>query len=146
MKRTPLLLLLIGASVSPAFAQESRLTGTIVKMRMTECMGPQHGLMAALSGTGRIQTGELCPEYVLVGEKVVYTIVGKSSGQLLPLAEETKFRFQNHEMLVRIDDAKHESRFQIKEMILREEWERYRQREEQEEQPHHLDTASVEEQ
>ena len=58
-------------------------------------------------------------------------IVGKSSNQLLPLAEITDFRFQKNELAIRVDDARHESRFLIREMALRSEWERERQKEEQ---------------
>lgn len=64
-------------------------------------------------------------------EKVVYVIVGKSSDQLIPLAETIDFRFQKNEVAVRIDDAK-ESRFLIKEMTLRAEWEKSGQREQDE--------------
>jgi len=67
-------------------------------------------------------TPEVCPEYTLVGEKVVYVIVGSSSGQLVPLADAIDFRMHNNEIVVRIDDAKRESKFAIKEMILRSEW------------------------
>lgn len=65
---------------------------------------------------------EQCPEYTLVSEKVVYVIVGRSSNQLIPLADVIDFRLHNNEMAVRVDDAKHESKFSIKEMILRSEW------------------------
>ena len=141
-----MLLLMLAISALPltsAAQNNNRQQGTVIKMRMADCIGAQHGFMAALSGAGRVQGGELCPEYVLLTDKVVYTIIGKSANELLPLAEATKFRFQNNEVLIRIDDAKHESRFQIKEMVLREDWERERHREE-EIQRHHLDTAAIE--
>jgi hypothetical protein len=64
-----------------------------------------------------------CPKYTLVTDKVVFVIVGKSSNQLVPLAEAIDFRFQKKELAVRVDDARHESRFAIKEMTLRSEWE-----------------------
>ncbi len=66
---------------------------------------------------------ESCPEYTLVADKVVFLIVGKSSNQLVPLAEVIDFRFQNKELAVRVDDARHESKFAIKEMTLRSQWE-----------------------
>ena len=106
--------------------------GTIIRMKMGECLSPR-GFMATISGTPRQQSDDACPEYTLVTEKVVYVIVGKSSSQLLPLAEITDFRFQKNEIAIRVDDAKHESRFLIREMALRSEWERERQREEQQE-------------
>jgi hypothetical protein len=104
--------------------------GTIIRMRMGECLSP-HGFMATISGTPKQQSDDACPEYTLVTERVVYVIVGKSSNQLLPLAEITDFRFQKNEVAIRVDDARHESRFLIREMALRSEWERERQKEEQ---------------
>ena len=98
---------------------------------MTECMAQRH-LMAKLSGDSAPQTGELCPEYTLVTDKVVYVIVGKASSQLIPLAEDIDFRLQKNELAVRVDDAKQESRFLIKAMILRSEWERARDRAQEE--------------
>lgn len=73
-----------------------------------------------MSGAGaRTEPGVLCPEYVLMGDTVVYVIIGKSSEQLLPLAEVTRFRFRKNKMLIRVDDAAKESRFHIKAMALR---------------------------
>ncbi len=124
-----------------------RQRGTVIKMRMADCIVP-HRVMAALSGSGQMQTGELCPEYVLLSDQVVYTIVGKSSADLLPLAEVTRFHFQKNQLLIRIDDAKRESRFEIKAMVLRAEWERVRQRQSQMEEAddppwHNLDSAAA---
>jgi len=106
--------------------------GTIIRMRMTDCLGPQHGFMAAMSGSGKVEAGALCPEYVLVSDRVVYVISGKSSEQLVPLAEMTRFRLQKNEMLIRVDDAPKESRFHIKAMVLRPEWDRNQMLEEEE--------------
>jgi len=98
--------------------------GTIVRMRMTECLDSERGFMAAMSGGSKAELPLQCPEYVLVADKVVYVISGKNSEQLLPLAEVTRFRFQKNEMLIRVDDATKESRFHIKAMVTRPEWER----------------------
>ena len=98
--------------------------GVIVRMRMADCLGPQHGFMAAMAGGGKVETGALCPEYVLVTDQVVYVIAGKDSDQLIPLAESTRFRLQKNEMLIRIDDAAKETHFHIKSMVLRPEWDR----------------------
>jgi len=92
---------------------------------MGECLN-QHRIMAALSGRPAEPTGELCPEYTLVSDKVVYRIVGKTSNQLIPLAEIIDFRFHKNELAVRVDDARQESRFVIKEMALRSDWEKSR--------------------
>jgi len=64
-----------------------------------------------------------CPEYTLVSDKVVFVIVGKSSNQLVPLAEIVDFRFHNNQLAVRVDDARRECKFVIKEMTLRSQWE-----------------------
>ena len=49
---------------------------------------------------------------------------GRSSNQLIPLAETIDFRFQKNELAVRVDDAKREVKFTIKDMIVRSEWDR----------------------
>jgi hypothetical protein len=132
MKRSRLLVvslctvLLCAMSVAVFAENRARQEGTIVRMRMAECLGSQHPLMEALSGS-KVATTELCPEYVLVTKSVVYVIIGRSSDQLVPLAESTLFHFQNNEVLIRVDDAKRESRFHVKEMVLRPEWERNQQ-------------------
>ena len=105
----------------------AREQGTIVRMRMADCLVGQHPLMDALSGSNRGPAGEVCPEYVLVTDKVVYVIIGRSSDQLVPLAETTRFRIQNNEVLIRLDDSRRESRFRVKEMVLRPAWERDQQ-------------------
>ncbi|HZQ95775.1 MAG TPA: hypothetical protein VFA67_12245 [Candidatus Sulfotelmatobacter sp.] len=96
--------------------------GTVVRMRMGGCLPEQHTFMMAMSGAGAQNAPEVCPEYTLVSDKVVYIIVGRSSNQLVPLADEIDFRLQNAQLAVRVDDAKRESKFAIKEMILRSEW------------------------
>ena len=135
----------------PAFLSaqsHNQQQGTIIRMRMTDCLGPQHGFMAAMSGQGKVEVGELCPEYVLIGDKVVYVISGKTSDQLIPLAEITRFRLQKNEMLIRIDDAAKESHFHIKAMVLRPEWDRNQMIEEAAASAmasHHLDPAMMRE-
>jgi len=130
MKQTLWLILL--CSTLPVFGVTKNSPyqhGTVVRMRMGECLA-SHRFMAALSGSGSAQqqSAESCPEYTLMTEKVVYVIVGKSSDQLIPLAETIDFRFQKNELAVRVDDANKESRFLIKEMALRSEWEQSRER------------------
>jgi hypothetical protein len=124
MKRTLLLTVML-CSLAALLSAENRnhQQGTIVRMRMTDCIAPQHAFMNAMSGV-QATMAESCPEYVLVTDSVVYVIIGKSSNQLIPLAESTPFHFQNNEVLIRVDDARKESRFHVKEMLLRPEWER----------------------
>lgn len=145
MKRT---LFCIFALAFPAClaAQTTHQQGTIVRMRMNDCLGPQHAFMAVMAGGGKAEAAELCPEYVLVGDKVVFVISGKSSEQLMPLAETTSFRLQKNEMLIRIEDAPKESHFHIKAMVLRPEWERNQTLEEAEVSAmisQHLDPAAM---
>jgi hypothetical protein len=79
--------------------------------------------MATFGGPAALSQ-EGCPEYTLVSKDVVFVIVGKSSNQLIPLAEAIDFRFHKNELAVRVDDAKRETKFAIKEMIVRAEWDR----------------------
>ena len=132
MKPTLLLVLLFSVPLSFGVTKNSTYQhGTVVRMRMADCMS-SHRFMTALSGGPTQQGGESCPEYTLMTEKVVYVIVGKSSDQLIPLAETIDFRLQKNELAVRVDDASKESRFSIKAMALRSEWEQSRQRGEEE--------------
>ena len=131
MKRALLLIVVFCLLQSFVMAQFSIYQhGTVVRMHMGECLS-QHRLMAALSGSATPQAVEPCPEYTLITDKVVYVIVGKNSNQLIPLAESILFRLQKNEVAVRVDDARQESRFVVKEMALRSEWEHTRQREQE---------------
>jgi len=98
--------------------------GTVVRMHMGDCVLAHHGFMATFGGPAVPTIEEPCPEYTLVSDKVVFVIVGKSSNQLIPLAETIDFRLHKNELAVRVDDAKHETKFAIKEMIVRSDWER----------------------
>jgi len=133
MKRTLVCLVLICCPILLSAQTHARQQGTIIRMRMTDCMGPQHAFITAMSGGGaRTEPGAVCPEYVLMGDTVVYVIIGKTSDQLLPLAEVTRFRFHKNEMIIRVDDAAKESRFHIKAMTMRPDWDRNQQIEESE--------------
>jgi hypothetical protein len=123
----PIWLTLVLLSAVAAAQTGARRQGMIVRMHMAPCMTAPHAWMATLAGSPHQQSDELCPEYTLVTDTVVYVIVGKASNQIIPLAERTVFRLQKNELLIRIDDAKNESRFLIKEMVLRPEWENYEQ-------------------
>jgi hypothetical protein len=125
MKST-FLLALLWTSISMAFAAPLGIYqhGTVVRMRMGDCMLMHRGFMNQFGPPQAAAVEESCPEYTLVTDKVVYLIVGKSSNQLVPLAEVIDFRLQNKELAVRVDDARKESKFAIKEMTLRSEWER----------------------
>jgi len=123
MKPT-LLLIVILCSLQLARAKDLGIyqRGTVVRMRMGDCESSHSGFMARMSGPPAQMGADTCPEYTLVSDKVVFVIVGRSSNQLIPLADVVDFRFHHSELAVRVNDAKHESRFGIKEMILRSEW------------------------
>jgi hypothetical protein len=98
--------------------------GKIVRMHMGECIPIGHGFMSTLGGSATPVGPELCPEYTLVSDKVVFVIVGRSSTSLIPLAETIDFRFRKNELAVRVNDAKRETKFDIKDMVMRPEWDR----------------------
>lgn len=146
MKRKLCCLVALFFPIAVSAQTHIRQQGTIVRMRMTDCLGPQHGFMAAMSGGAKVDTAEQCPEYVLVADRVVYVISGRSAELLIPLAEVTRFRIQKNEMLIRIDDANKESHFRIKAMVLKPEWDRNQMLEEAAANAminHHLDPTSM---
>ena len=148
MKRTLFCIFVLAFPMFLSAQNHSHQQGMIVRMRMTDCLGPQHGFMAAMSGAGKVETGAMCPEYVLVGDQVVYVISGKTSDQLIPLAETTRFRLLKNELLIRIDDTSKESHFHIKAMVLRPEWDRNQRLEDAEATAmisHHLDPTALRE-
>jgi len=117
------LAVLFSFSLASATPIGSYQQGTVIRMRMGDCMLTHGGFITAF-GPPQAQMPEgTCPEYTLLTDKVVFVIVGKSSNQLVPLAEVVDFRFQKKELAVRIDDSRHEAKFAIKEMTLRSEWE-----------------------
>ena len=119
MKRTILLAALLSGIPAVAGIYQH---GTVVRMRMGDCTLAHRGFITNFGPPqGQLQA-ETCPEYTLLSDKVVYVIVGKTSSQLVPLAEVIDFRIQKNELAVRVDDARHESKFAIKEMILRSQW------------------------
>ncbi|MGA7294441.1 MAG: hypothetical protein WBW53_19690 [Terriglobales bacterium] len=124
MKNSLLLALVILTGVATVSAAPIGIYqhGTVVRMRMGDCVLMHRGFVSAFGPPQAPMPEDSCPEYTLVTDKVVYLIVGKSSNQLVPLAEIIDFRFQNKELAVRVDDARKESKFAIKEMTLRSEW------------------------
>ncbi|MFY9743400.1 MAG: hypothetical protein WA252_12970 [Candidatus Sulfotelmatobacter sp.] len=100
--------------------------GTVVRMKMGDCLSSRHGFMANFGSQQVPMPEDACPEYTLLSDKIVYVIVGSSSNQFVPLADIIEFRLHKGEIAIRLDDVKHESKFTIKEMILRSEWEQVR--------------------
>ncbi len=125
MKTSLLFLVLLTSTALVSAAPIGRYQhGTVVRMHMGDCMLMHGGFMTAF-GPPQSQANEgVCPEYTLLSDKVVFVIVGKNSNELVPLAENIDFRFHNKDLMVRVDDARHESKFAIKEMTLRSQWEK----------------------
>ena len=124
MRRVVWLMILLG---SLSFSQAGigiYQRGTVIRMHMGECTLSHRGFMTAAFGPPSMPDAGSCPEYTLVSPNVVYVIVGKSNNQLIPLAETIDFRIVKNELEVRVDDARHESKFMIREMIVRSEWDR----------------------
>ena len=96
--------------------------GTVVRMHMGDCQLMHRGFMNQFGPPPQAGVEDGCPEYTLLTDRVVFVIVGRSSNQLVPLAEVIDFRFQNKELAIRVDDARKESKFTIKEMSLRSQW------------------------
>jgi len=143
MKAT-LLLTLVLAYISVAFATPigAYQQGTIVRMHMGDCLLVHRGFMRQFGPPQAAGAEESCPEYTLLTDKVVFVIVGKSSNQLVPLAETIDFRLENKELAIRVDDARKESKFIIKEMTLRSQWDLLQKHIEEELKPREaLDTA-----
>ena len=93
-------------------------------MHMGDCLLAKPGFMVAFGGAPPPLSLESCPEYTLVSNNVVFVVVAKSSSQLIPLSETVDFRLQKNEVAVRLDDARHETKLRVKEMIVRTDWDR----------------------
>jgi hypothetical protein len=124
LMRNTLFLTLVASLAAVAFAAPigAYQQGTVVRMHMGDCQIMHRGFMNQFGPPQAVASEDSCPEYTLLTEKIAYVIVGKSSNQLVPLAEVIDFRLEKNELAVRVDDARKESKFSIKEMTLRSEW------------------------
>ena len=124
MKRFSTVFIMLSVFVLNAWAQAPghwSFQGTVVHMQMTDCIG-QRSFMASMSGVA--QQAEQCPQYTVIGDKVVYVVVGRHAAEFIPLAETMQFLVRKNELLLFSDDEKSRSRFVIQQMTLRAEWER----------------------
>ena len=121
MKRVLVQVSFLLVAVSFLSAQNKPFKAAVVNMQMTECTFP-HRFVSSLSGTLVIATVP-CAEYTVLGDKVVYVIVGRHTEQSLSLGQDLFFREDNKELVVFSDDEKSRARFPIKQMVLRPEWE-----------------------
>lgn len=129
MKRIVLLFIFgIGAAAGLQAQANWSFKGTVIKMRITDCIASR-GFMAAMSG-GAVATGATCPEYTVMSDKVVYVVVGRRSEEFIPLAEDKDFVIRNNQLVIFSDDEKTKSRFAIQQMTLRADWDREEQRKE----------------
>jgi hypothetical protein len=101
--------------------------GTVVKMKMADCIA-QTGFRASMSGAAAVAAS--CPEYTVLGEKVVYVVVGRRTVEFIPLAEDMDFLVRKNEIVIFSQDEKSKSRFVIQQMTLRADWEREEKRKE----------------
>jgi hypothetical protein len=129
MKRIAILFVFLVSAAALTQAQGHwSFKGTVTKMRMTDCV-MQRGFMAAMSGVSA-PVGNTCPEYTIIGDKVVYVVVGRRADEFIPLAEDMEFLIRKNELVTFSDDEKMKSHFAIQQMTLRADWEREETRKE----------------
>ena len=129
MKRMTLLVtFVLSAAVILQAQGDWSFKGTVIRMRMAECT-LQRGFMAAMSGSPAQGAGS-CPEYTIVGDKVVYVVVGRHTEEFIPLAENMEFLIRKNELVLFSNDEKAKSHFAIQQMTLRDDWEREEARKE----------------
>jgi len=129
MKRITLLFIFAFSAAVALQAQGSwSFKGTVIKMRMTDCI-PQRGFLATMAGAPAT-TGISCPEYTVMSDKVVYIVVGRHGDDFIPLVEDREFLIRKNELIIFSDDEKVRSRFAIQRMTLRADWDREEERKE----------------
>jgi hypothetical protein len=128
MKRVGWVIAVVFAVGCTAIGQVRTFRGTVVRMKISEC-SRQHTFVSAMSGTN-IVTTETCPEYTVMTEKVVYVLVGRKSEEFIPLAEDIILHVRKNDFVVISEDERTQSHFAVKQMTLRQDWERDEQRRE----------------
>jgi hypothetical protein len=127
MKRIALMFVLVLSAATFLQAQSRwSFKGTVIKMRMTDC-AMQHSFMAAMSGVPA-PAGISCPEFTVMSDKVVYVVLGRHAEEFIPLAENMEFLIRKNELVLFSDDEKTKAHFVIRQMTLREDWDREEQR------------------
>jgi hypothetical protein len=125
MKRVGPVIAVVFVMVCVAAGQTRSFRGTVIRMKMSECTR-QHGFISAMSGT-QIATTQACPEYTVMSDRVVYVLVGRKPEEFIPLAENVIFHVRKSDVVVISEDEKEQSHFAVRQMTLREEWEREQQ-------------------
>jgi hypothetical protein len=127
MKRIALMFVLVLSAATFLQAQSRwSFKGTVIKMRMTDC-AMQHSFMAAMSGVPA-PAGISCPEFTVMSDKVVYVVLGRHAEEFIPLAENMEFLIRKNELVLFSDDEKTKAHFVIRQMTLREDWDREEER------------------
>jgi hypothetical protein len=128
MKRKTLLLVFVLCAAAAMQAQSRwSFKGTVIRMRMAGCV-MQNGFRASLEMIP--MSGMNCPEYTVMGSKVVYVVVGRRTEEFIPLAEDMDFTIRKNEIVIFSNDEKAKSRFVIQQMVLRADWDREQARKE----------------
>jgi len=123
MKRIALMFVLIVSAATLSQAQSRwSFKGTVTRMRMTDCAA-QHSFMATMSGVPA-PAGISCPEFTVMSDKVVYVVLGRHAEEFIPLAENMEFLIRKNELVLFSDDEKTKAHFVIRQMTLREDWDR----------------------
>ena len=77
---------------------------SVIQMDLTDCVTPQHSVLAALAGAPDIPQRDACAEYVLASPTVVFRIQAKKSETLMVPGEIVSFRAGKGKLYVRRDD------------------------------------------
>ena len=77
---------------------------SVVQMDLTDCVMPQHSVIAALSGVPEPAQHDRCAEYLLSSPTVVFRIQAKKSETLMVPGEIVSFRAGKGKLFIRRDD------------------------------------------
>ncbi|HUO60572.1 MAG TPA: hypothetical protein VMU24_07870 [Candidatus Acidoferrales bacterium] len=128
MRRVGWVVIFMFAINCMATGQSRNFHGTVVRMKMSECT-KQHGFVSAMSGVQVVST-QACPEYTVMTDNVVYVLVGRKPEEFIPLAENITFHVRKSDVVVFSEDEKEQSHFAVRQMTVRQDWERDEQRRE----------------
>jgi len=82
---------------------------TVVQMDLTECVAPQHSVLAALSGEpGATASRDSCAEYVIASPTVIFRVQAKKSEMLMVPGEVVSYRTGKGKLILRRDDGQGE--------------------------------------
>jgi hypothetical protein len=79
-------------------------TATVIQMDLTDCVTPQHSVLAAIAGEPSSNQTESCAEYVLASPHVVFRIQARKSEMLMVPGEVVSYRVGKGKLHLRRDD------------------------------------------